>query len=561
MAAIIIPSTFTAIDKVTSVVKAMGASISKDFVGKAETGLSRLDKFSKKLIPGLGEASKQFLAFASTAAITAAIIGGITFTTKSIRDYETALTSVQTITGLSKDAFAPFKTEIADVANKTNESAIEVAKSFELIASANADLLKSPKSLGQVSKAAITLAQATGMSIADAAGSLTNAMNQFGVDANSAQSYIDILVTSQAAGTATVKQLAESLTVAGGTAKAFGLDFDKTNALLQGFAKGGKVGSEAGTMLSGVLSKLSKTSKKEFNPVHTDAVKVIDNLAKANLSYTDLMKLTDAEGAKWLSTLINQNKIVQELSGKQNVQNAAMAAAENQTGTFDKAIEQLTNRWVNMVVTSDKSTSGLNMLTRAVKFLTKNLDTVVTLVVMFTGAYLALRTAIIVSRVSLIAYNVAVGIYNALFTTSLVLTNQNIIAQRAYAIASKVAVFAIDLFTGAQWLLNAALTANPIGAIIVAIAALIALIIVAVAKYNEWGAALTFLLGPFGIIINLVQAFRRNWDMITAAFKEGGIMAGIKAIGAVLLDSILMPMEQLLGLIAKATGADWASKA
>src|SRR5690606_37339166 len=42
----------------------------------------------------------------------------------------------------------------------------------------------------------------------------------------------------------------------------------------------------------------------------------------------------------------------------------------------------------------------------------------------------------------------------------------------------------------AQWGINAAMAANPIGVIIAIIAALIAIVVVAINKYDEWGASL-----------------------------------------------------------------------
>jgi phage-related minor tail protein len=113
----------------------------------------------------------------------------------------------------------------------------------------------------------------------------------------------------------------------------------------------------------------------------------------------------------------------------------------------------------------------------------------------------------------------------------------------------------------AQWALNIAMAANPIGLIIIAVAALIGLVVAIIKYYDEWGAAATYLLGPLGWIINLVQSFSRHWDSITEAFNNGGIEAGLKRIGAVLFDALLKPMEQLLGLIAKIPGlgklAEW----
>jgi phage-related tail protein len=118
------------------------------------------------------------------------------------------------------------------------------------------------------------------------------------------------------------------------------------------------------------------------------------------------------------------------------------------------------------------------------------------------------------------------------------------------------------IFTGVQWLMNAALAMNPIGLIVIAILAMIAVVTIVIAKYNEWGAALTFLLGPIGFVINLIQSFRRNWDMITESFKTGGVLAGFKAIGVTILDAILMPLQQVFKLMTNLPGVgDFAKKA
>lgn len=120
-------------------------------------------------------------------------------------------------------------------------------------------------------------------------------------------------------------------------------------------------------------------------------------------------------------------------------------------------------------------------------------------------------------------------------------------ALKAKSVADRIA-------TASQWALNIAMDANPIGLVIIAIAALVTMIVGLVAYYDEWGASMTMLLGPLGYIINLIQSFRRHWDSITDAFENGGIIAGIKRIGLVIFDAILMPMEQLMGILSNIPG-------
>lgn len=122
------------------------------------------------------------------------------------------------------------------------------------------------------------------------------------------------------------------------------------------------------------------------------------------------------------------------------------------------------------------------------------------------------------------------------------------------AIAMGIASLATKVWTGAQWLLNIAMDANPIGLIIAAIVLLVGMVWAAVKAYDKWGAALMFLIGPIGWIVNMVMALKNNWDSIVEAFKGDGIIGGLKRIGTVLLDAILYPVQQLLKLLSNIPG-------
>jgi len=113
-----------------------------------------------------------------------------------------------------------------------------------------------------------------------------------------------------------------------------------------------------------------------------------------------------------------------------------------------------------------------------------------------------------------------------------------------------------SLWTLAQWALNVAMTANPIGLIIVGIAALIALVVAAVVYFKEWGAAILMLIGPIGWVINMFMNLGRHWDSIVEAFKTDGIIAGFKRLGVVILDFVLFPIEQMLKLLSYIPGLD-----
>lgn len=136
----------------------------------------------------------------------------------------------------------------------------------------------------------------------------------------------------------------------------------------------------------------------------------------------------------------------------------------------------------------------------------------------------------------------------------------------------KVVMGATKLWTAAQWLLNAALNANPIGLIVIGIAAAITATILIIKHWEYltnlvqrmWdtfkGLAM-FMSGPFSVmltpIIMLVEITRslvRNFSDIKAAFTDGGFLAGISAIGDAILNGVLAPVRSVLDLLAKLPG-------
>jgi TP901 family phage tail tape measure protein len=168
------------------------------------------------------------------------------------------------------------------------------------------------------------------------------------------------------------------------------------------------------------------------------------------------------------------------------------------------------------------------------------------------------------------------------------------IAIVAYTIATNAVKIATTVWTGVQWALNAALTANPIGLIILAIVALIAGIVALVMNWDkviaglkiawEWIknvasmlwdnlcnafkavtgfvkensekvlAFIAIFTGPFGFIISIVKELKDNWSAIVEAFKTDGIIEGFKRLGGVILSSVLAPIQGLLEVLAHIPG-------
>lgn len=119
-----------------------------------------------------------------------------------------------------------------------------------------------------------------------------------------------------------------------------------------------------------------------------------------------------------------------------------------------------------------------------------------------------------------------------------------------YQTVASVAKSVTEAWKVAQVALDVALAANPIGVIVTVIGALIALIVIAIKKYDEWGAALMLFMGPIGIVINAFKSIYDHWESIKNAFKTEGIIGGLKRLHVVLIDAVLKPLQQILEMIA-----------
>ena len=126
-----------------------------------------------------------------------------------------------------------------------------------------------------------------------------------------------------------------------------------------------------------------------------------------------------------------------------------------------------------------------------------------------------------------------------------------VIGLGTYAAVIGIVAMKTKLLAGAQWLWNAAMAANPISLIIAAIAALVAFVVIAITKWDEWGAAMMVFLGPIGLVISAFKSLYDHWESIKQAFQTDGILGGLKRIGIVLLDAVLKPLQKILEVVAE----------
>lgn len=336
-----------------AVVKVVNVRIDVDRKDIKSTGkdFDKLNSQAKKTEGTMGNLSKSIIKVGAALVGAFAVKAVITDAINTITQFDQAIADLGAITGSTGAELLKFQKEVLKVSAATGKGASEIAKAFQIVGSAQPELLKSAAALGEVTRQAVLLAQAGGLEVPEAADALTKSMNQFGASAADAARFTDILATSQQKGTSTIVQLSEALKNVGAVANAAGLTFEETNVALQALAKGGLVGAEAGTGLRGVLARLSDQANDDINPSLTSLTEVIENLSKKNLGLKEASELVGLENAKSLLTLISQKDVINDLTGALNEQGNAARQAAQRMETVRGKTEILSSAYERFVLT------------------------------------------------------------------------------------------------------------------------------------------------------------------------------------------------------------------
>jgi len=422
----------------------------------------------------------------------------------------------------------------------------DASKSVEtyklLLSQLSPELAKYPEIMANMADSSSILSKTMNNDTTAAVELLTTAMNQYKVsmdDPTAAQQTFNQFMNAMAAGaklgSAELPALGSAIQAVGGDAKSSGLRFEEMVSSLQFLDKVGKKASEGGTALRNTLASLNqgrflpKDVQKELQGAGID----LSLLSDKSIKFTDRLRA--------LKPIQSDAALLSKLFGKEN-KLAAQALIES-VDAQDKMTAAITG------TNTANEQAAIIMDTKAEKLSRLN--------AFFDDAKITVSGA----TGSLLPYTEAT--FGALKAVSSVVPAMNAlrqavnflnIAEKRAIITKKLSATVTKVVTAAQWAWNVALTANPIGLLVVGIAAMVAVVGVIITKYDEWGAAMALLLGPFGTAITIIQSFRQHWESVKESFTTGGILAGIKRIGIVLLDAVLMPVQQLLEMLAKVPG-------
>ena len=296
--------------------------------------------------------------------------------------FESALSNLQAITGVSSKELENFKTKIKETGVETSKAFTEVTDAYTKVGSAMPELLKSPEALDAVTRAAITLSKAARMDLDTAINSLTGIMNQFGASASEADRYVNVLAAGAKEGSAGIEYLAQALDKCGTSLATTNMSVEQGTALLEVLAKKIPDSATAGTNLRNILIKMSQ-AQDQYNPKVVGMSKALQNLQPKIKDTAFMVKMFGSENVNAAITLAQAVNTYDDLTKKVTGTNEAFKQAGVQTDNFESAMKRLDTSWNNfkasLLDTVKPMTKCVNLMADLLGLLTRVNKTPITI--------------------------------------------------------------------------------------------------------------------------------------------------------------------------------------
>lgn len=391
-------------------------------------------------------------------------------------DFDQSMADLSAITGSVGDELEDLKQTAREVGKASGLGASESARAFAILAG---QIDVPIESLKVLQRETITLAQAGALPLEDAANAVAGTINQFGLEASEASRVVNVLAAGSRAGGAEVVDLSESFKVAGAAANAAGVSIEETAGALEVLAQNNTKGAEAGTAMRNMLVAMQArlgidVSKTGFVGGLKIIQQELDKMQSPVERTTFLAKAFGRENMVAAQFLLSNADAVEEMTTAVTGTNSAMEQAEIRNDTWAHKME----------------------VARA------KIDDVLISMTSLSGSLLPMA-GIIGEQVSKFA-----GLIPIISSASKML--------QGFSVKTAIA-------TVTQHGFNAALMANPIGAVVAAIAALVAAVVYA---YNHFE-------GFRNSVQSMWSKLRELWSMLYERLKPAFDLIG-KLVGGVI---------------------------
>lgn len=247
-------------------------------------------------------------------------------------DFTSSMSNVKAISGATDEQLATLEATARDLGSSTVFSASEVSDAFGYMAMAGWD---TEQMLGGI-EGVLNLAAASGEDLATTSDIVTDAMTAFGLRAEEAGHFADVLAATSVNANTNVGMLGESFKYVAPVAGSLGYSVEDTNIALGLMANAGIKASSAGTSLRTLLTNMAKPTDAMADAMDTLGVSLEDGNGNM-LSFKEVLdQLRDGFG---------DLKIPQEEANEEFAKlDAALASGEITQKQYENSVADLTER-------------------------------------------------------------------------------------------------------------------------------------------------------------------------------------------------------------------------
>lgn len=516
-----------------------------------------------------------------------AVSAGIVVATKQYAEFEQAIRAAGASYGPAFTQAADFEQKldgmgkaVRKVAAATEFNAVESANAMRTLARAGVSAEAAVKLLPGVADLATTAM----VSMDEAVEMANNSLGVLGMRSDDPAKYAanltrlsDVMAHTANSASMSVADVAAAIVEAGSNFRSARNNIDVLSGSLTALAQNGIAGQKAGVAMRNIFIALTPRSKNAADAMNRLGIKTKD--AQGNFLALpaiigqfnkSLAKMGNADRNDILGTIFGKESLaaVNALlnTGQGALEEFARKSSESM-GTAAKAAEAMRGGLLNQfqVLGSALMELGFNFVEAFKGKGSEALKNLTIAISQFDPKPLVNALVHVV--------DVVIGAAKFLWEFRYVIALVAGAFAMWKAIATAVAVIrtlrnAIQIATAVQWAWNAALNANPIGAVIIAAVALTAVIAALVKNWNGitsavegffrkvremkgvGGAILKFICAPIEMAWNRARAFL---DVINA-FVHGGFIAGLRMIAVAVLQFLIAPIEALLQMLSVIPG-------
>ena len=508
---------------------------------------------------------------ATTAVMAAPLVGMLS----KAADFEAVMSKVKAITVSDDKAMQQLTATARELGQNTMFSATQAGEAMTYLGMAGWNSQQIMAGMPGL----LNLAAASNTDLARTADIVSDDLTAFGLSAEHAGHMADVFAKTTTKTNTTVEMMGETMKYAAPVAHAFGASLEETAALTGLMANSGIKASAAGTALRSGFLRLAGTSSKSTKAIEEMGLSLSEATAQQEEAKAALdslgIAMNDTNGPRKMSAIVRDlADKTKDMSKEQKLSTLSTIFGTNAASAWVSVIDQgpdaldnLTKELENsdgaaatMAETMQNNAYGaMTRLQSATESVAISIGSTMLPTLADLGDSLA-NEAAYVSKVAsehpelteaiiktsgavagmVIAYKAVKAVYlsvmeahaayKLMMESERVATIRSTIASgihRAGMVASSIAMYAT---AAAQWALNAAMSANPIALVIIAVVALIAAFVwlgthfQAVSDFctSMWesptAAIIAFMAGPIGWLIYAAMGLIANWDQVKAWF-------------------------------------------